>query len=463
MKSGVVPMADQDEIPIVDSPKFDPIDNTDPVKNQTAAQPEQRKPLRPVTAGELIQNFPKLRPAVIEGLIRKGETVNIVAAPKMGKSWLSMSMALDVTQGTKVFGRFWATPGQVLIIDNELHPETSAHRLPQVAEAKGICLDDYRDKLFIINLRGQLRDMNSLALDLRQFKRGEFSLIILDAWYRFLPPGSDENSNGDVANLYNTLDAVASELDCAFACIHHSSKGNQAGKSVTDTGSGAGSQSRAADCHLVMRQHREDKAVVVEAAVRSFAPVEPFCMRWAFPVFELAEDLNPSELRQDRPTRQAKQGNESGVIPHDQRQREEHDKRKMLMDAYLAFPEGETMRVLREATTMNTNVFKSVNSELIRAGVVTPCKVIKNKRSENGFKADQTAFFRRWDSMGQLLEIPPSPTGPTEVVPVGGTTAPPLGAVSRPTDRHGGTGMEIRTLSDQEVERIGNLFTTQPA
>ena len=81
------------------------------------------------TAGELIRDFPTMRPPVIEGLIRRGETLNIVAAPKMGKSWLSLSMGLDVCTGGKVFDRFWATRGKVLIIDNELHPETSAHRL----------------------------------------------------------------------------------------------------------------------------------------------------------------------------------------------------------------------------------------------------------------------------------------------------------------------------------------------
>jgi len=78
-----------------------------------------------------------------------------------------------------------------------------------------------------------------------------------------------------VAGLYNLLDSYADALGAAFSLVHHSSKGNHSGKNVTDVGAGAGAQSRAADTHLVLRPHESDSAVVVEAAVRSWAPVSP--------------------------------------------------------------------------------------------------------------------------------------------------------------------------------------------
>ena len=464
IKSGLTPIADREQYPVSDQPIVDPFETEGEsvsVSPEAESATKVSKPLPIKTAGELIQQYPSLRPPILEGLLRRGETMNIVAAPKTGKSWLSMGLGLAVTVGFKWLGQCWATPGRVLIVDNELHCETSAHRLPQVAEAMGISLDQYADRLCVMNLRGGLIDLKELSLQLSSLNKGDFDLIVLDAWYRFQPIGSDENSNSDVAALYNTLDALASRIDCAFVCIHHSSKGSQAGKSVTDTGSGAGSQSRAADTHLVMRQHQHPNAVAVEAAVRSFKPMKPFCLRWEFPVFILADDLDPSDLKQDNPRHGRKQTEEPVATTVDQRQQEEHEKRKKLMDAYMAFPEGETMRVIREATTMNTNTFKAVNSELIRAGIVSPCKVLKNKRYENGFKADQQAFFLRWDSMGQLLEIPPCPTSPTDTAAVGGTAAPPLGAASRPTDRRGGDGTDVRVLSDQEVNRIGDRFTVQ--
>jgi hypothetical protein len=48
------------------------------------------------TARQLAMEFPHLRPVVIDGLLRIGETANVIAPPKMGKSWLALQMALSV-------------------------------------------------------------------------------------------------------------------------------------------------------------------------------------------------------------------------------------------------------------------------------------------------------------------------------------------------------------------------------
>jgi hypothetical protein len=128
-------------------------------------------------------------------------------------------------------------------------------------------------------------------------------VIILDAMYRFMPREMDENDNGTMANVYNAIDRYADLLGCCFVLIHHTSKGNQSGKAITDVGAGAGSQSRATDTHLVLRPHEEEDVVVLEAAVRSWPPVMPRCLRWAFPVWLPADDLDPTLLRSEQPKR----------------------------------------------------------------------------------------------------------------------------------------------------------------
>jgi hypothetical protein len=94
-------------------------------------------------------------------------------------------------------------------------------------------------------------------------------------------------------------------MGAAFVLIHHASKGDQSGKSVTDVGAGAGAQSRATDTHLILRPHAEDKVVVLDAAVRSWPPVEPICLRWDFPTWTPAPDLDASDLRTLKPRRRA--------------------------------------------------------------------------------------------------------------------------------------------------------------
>jgi hypothetical protein len=226
--------------------------------------------------------------------------MNVIAASKLGKSWLVMMMALCMAAAMDWLG-FKTIGGDVLIIDNELHPETSAHRLPKLAAAMGIPLENIDDHVFIVNLRGRLKNIYQLRSYLKQFKPGQFRLIIIDAFYRMLPQGLDENDNGGMANLYNVLDQIAEELGASLVLIHHSSKGSQSSKAITDVGSGAGSMSRATDTHLVLRHHEEKGAVVLDAAVRSFKPIEPMYLRWCFPVWTPAPDLDPEKLRPEKP------------------------------------------------------------------------------------------------------------------------------------------------------------------
>lgn len=276
-----------------------PYQSPGPIHRESSQSATATPSLPPVpmrTFRELAAEFPKLRPPILEGLLREGETMNIIASSKAGKSWLVTSLALSIITGRTWLGTFEPTPGDVLLIDNELHAETLANRIPKVAEAMGIVFEEYADNLRVINLRGYLRDFDGLGDQLNLLEPGRFKVIIFDAFYRFLPKGTDENDNGAMANIYNFLDYHASRLRCSFVCIHHASKGNQSAKAVTDVGSGAGSQSRAVDCHLVLRPHEEQNVVVLDAAVRSWKPIDAFCLKWGFPLWTPAPDLDPNDL-----------------------------------------------------------------------------------------------------------------------------------------------------------------------
>lgn len=247
-----------------------------------------------------------LRQPVLHGLLRSGETMNVIAPPKTGKSWLVLGQAMSIATGRLWLGLYPAERGRVLILDNELHPETIAHRIPQVAAALGVGMDEIAEQIYVHPLRGQLRDILSMSSYFDAIEPGQYAAIILDAMYRFMPAGTDENDNGAMAGIYNRLDAYAERLGCCFIAIHHTTKGNQSAKSVTDVGAGAGSQSRAADAHLVLRPHEQPGAVVLEAVVRSWPPVEPIVLRWEFPVWRPAPDLDPRALRSEKPRRTAR-------------------------------------------------------------------------------------------------------------------------------------------------------------
>jgi AAA domain len=265
------------------------------VRPAPASDPDAPPPI--LTAGELLAACPDLRPSLIHGLLRQGETMNIIAAPKVGKSWLVLDMALSIATGGKWLGRFSCERGRVLIVDNELHRETCAKRLGQVANARGLTPRSFVESLHVWPTRGQGMDITKLSKLLASMPRETYAAIVIDAFYRSLPRDCDENDNGHMRDVYNAIDAIAEQTGAAIVLVHHSSKGDQSGKAVTDVGSGAGAQSRAADAHLILRAHEDDDAAVAEAVVRSSSPIEPIGLRWAFPCWAWDEFMDTSRLR----------------------------------------------------------------------------------------------------------------------------------------------------------------------
>lgn len=244
---------------------------------------------------ELRGRFPKRSPAIIEGLLRERETANIIVSPKTGKTWLVMQLAVSIALGKIWMGRA-CTPKRVLAIDNELQPEEIVWRYSQVTEAMGVQFEELEGRLFTYPQRGNLHSINTLANMLETIREKHIEVIILDAFYRALPKGVDENSNTDIMELYNAIDRYAQSVNGAFILIHHTTKGSQVDKSVTDIGAGAGSQSRAADTHLVLLRHEHPGIVVLKGVARSFPPVKPTCLRQVFPLWYEAPNENPALL-----------------------------------------------------------------------------------------------------------------------------------------------------------------------
>ncbi len=252
----------------------------------------------PIPLGTLKRRFPEMRPVLIDGFLRIGETMNIIAAPKTGKSWLVTQLCVCVASGTDWFGHVCA-PGRVLIIDNELHEETSANRIPLVVDAMrraNPSLPNVDDMIDVWNLRGKWKSIADLSAWLPRFRDAGYRMIVIDAFYRALPKDTDENDNGSIASIYNLIDTFAKQVGCSFVLIHHTSKGNQSQKSITDVGAGAGSQSRAADTHLILREHKDDGYLVLEAVVRSFPRQEPIVLQKAFPLMVPDYGRSPEDL-----------------------------------------------------------------------------------------------------------------------------------------------------------------------
>lgn len=266
------------------------------------------------TAQELYEAHPHYRPVLIDGLLRCGEIMNLISASKRGKTWIAIDLALSVATGTPWMG-MPVKKGRALIVDNELHRETIAQRAHTVAEARAFTLRELGDDLTYMPLRGRLRDIRQISESL--IMSGEqFDLIIVDAFYRAYPAGTNENDNHLMAELYNHVDQLALSLNASIVLVHHATKGTQFGKAITDVGSGAGSFSRATDTHAVLLPHQEPDAAVFQAVPRTFKPIEERCWRYVYPIWVDAPDLNPEDVAGAKPRKMVeKENGQTAVAP----------------------------------------------------------------------------------------------------------------------------------------------------
>ena len=258
--------------------------------------------LRPIPIGTIWKSFPTMRKPVVHGLLRRGETCNIIASPKIGKSFLAGGLAWSIAQGIPWMG-FDTSQGRVLLIDNELHPETLSARHSAIANAMGVD-SSFNEMVDVLPLRGFACGVAELS----QFVEGEagkYALIIIDALYRTLPEGTSENDNAQMMQIYNHLDRFAAKLDAAIVVVHHSTKGDQSSKDVTDMGSGAGSIARAADTHVSIRPHEELGFAVLEARTRSSKPPEPVTIAWEYPLWHAS--IKAAKLKNPNGSKDAKQ------------------------------------------------------------------------------------------------------------------------------------------------------------
>jgi RecA-family ATPase len=244
--------------------------------------------LVPKSISELALEYPIDDPVLIEGLLRIGETMNIVASPKAKKTWLVAQLAFCLANGLKWLGHP-CLRSKVLLFDCELRPSTIRSRYQSVAHRMGLSTDN----VDVVPLRGRNTSITELALEIRaSIEPKKYQAIVFDALYRLLPPKCSENDNAAMMAIYNELDAIAHHTRAANIVVHHASKGNQAGKSITDVGAGAGSVSRAADTHMVIREHEAESKAVIDTVCRSFVSPEQKSIRWQWPLWYL-DDAEP--------------------------------------------------------------------------------------------------------------------------------------------------------------------------
>jgi KaiC/GvpD/RAD55 family RecA-like ATPase len=157
---------------------------------------------------------------LVEELIGRGDVVLQTGEPGVGKSWLSMSLAIAVAdEGDTWLGRSISTHGRVLYIDEENGEEIVRQRL----EKLGLDLDATENLRYVHQQGVRLDRYPERILD--EAVAFDPVLIVLDSLTRFHT--QDENSAGAMAALFNdAINPLARETGATVLLLHHVNKGD---------------------------------------------------------------------------------------------------------------------------------------------------------------------------------------------------------------------------------------------
>jgi hypothetical protein len=219
---------------------------------------------------------------LIDGLWSADGVGVIGGAPKGGKTWLALDLAVSVATGTAALGRFPVPqPGPVLLYGAEDAPADLRARLAAIATARGRGLGDLDLGLIVVpSLRlDAARDRARLRATLDRYRP---RLLLLDPLVRL--HRIDENSAGEMSALLGELRALQRAYQLALVLVHHLRKYAGARGADGQALRGSGDLHAWGDSNLYLR--RRDRQLVLTIEHRA-APAPPPCR------LELATDPVP--------------------------------------------------------------------------------------------------------------------------------------------------------------------------
>jgi AAA domain-containing protein len=238
------------------------------------------------------QPLEKPRP-VIESLLDVSSRMIFGGGSKTFKTWAMSDMALSIATGFP-FWLFTAFQANCLYVNFELKEFYMQRRLLAIRLAKKVLLKP--GQLCVWNLRGYEVPLEMFKLELiRLIRKFGILVVFIDPFYKLLG-GRDERMSAEINLIMATFDEINRLTGASIVFAAHFTKGNQAGKEAIDRISGGGSINRDPDNLVTLTKHETDQAFSVDFTLRDFAPIDPFVVRWEYPLL-VRTDLDPEKIK----------------------------------------------------------------------------------------------------------------------------------------------------------------------
>lgn len=209
------------------------------MKSQTAAT----KPLRHITAGELLDETFPAREYAVRPWLRTEESAMIWAPTGVGKTWLTLSLAVAMAGGGRVWEWNCPKPRRVLLIDGEMNTQDLQSRIKTLVEngcVEDIDMEALRDNLLLAPRQYQkpktdfydITRENSQKTILDDMRKVGAEVLIVDNLTTCADDLDDEN---DATAFRSTMDffLMMKQAKKTVLVVHHANKGGASPRGST--------------------------------------------------------------------------------------------------------------------------------------------------------------------------------------------------------------------------------------
>ena len=247
-------------------------------------------------AGDTIAaTMPRIPRELLKGVLYEGGTMMMSGASKSMKTFTMIAAGLAVASGSDWLGIRCAT-APVVYLNLELQDFAMAQRVIAVAKAMNISPPG---TFHVVNLRGLLVDINTVESKLdKLIAQTGARLVVIDPHYKISSASHvEENSNDEQGLLLYRLENAVCKSGAALMVAHHFSKGDKSQVRAIDRAAGGGALARWPDVVMTLTEHEVPDCAAAEFSLRNFAPLETFTVRWAYPLWTLAPEIDPTLLK----------------------------------------------------------------------------------------------------------------------------------------------------------------------
>src|SRR5690554_1745503 len=146
------------------------------------------------------QEFPPVK-YVVPGIVPEGMTL-LVAAPKIGKSWMVLGLALELSNGGHAFGSIpVGRPRPVLYLALEDGQRRLQDRLKMLKPS------DVSHRLEFITDLGEAKVIDTIAAYMKRYD-GLDPVVILDTLGKVMPPAGNASQYGHDYRMLSALKAT---------------------------------------------------------------------------------------------------------------------------------------------------------------------------------------------------------------------------------------------------------------